>query len=492
MIGFTDVIKNWGDFPLSLAPTGVRSGPPLTTREALNERERPTTPFDSYRGGNAFTDSEPGYRRKPWQVAQTWEGMRKKLYEKDFMEAMRLLKRAFDGDSYARLDLGRAMRGGFREALSISDFPNLFGDVIDRAVLANYIETPYTWNLVAKESDVNDFRPVKRFRVDGGTGLLAATSAGISNVDSAGALTPLEQGAQYPEDYLVDAAYTYRLFKVGKRMPFFWETFVDDDLNALKDTPARFGRGARRTEEYFVTWLYANGVNTLLQQGNTTAALYSNTNKNIVNNTNVGDSGGNNPVLTITALQRAMIVLMKQLDTTGQPISVEAMTLVVPPSLKTVAMNILNTDYVFMADQGGTQQINGTNLSATVAQQLHAMNWAKNVVRLAVNYYLPIVDTTYGNTAWYLFSNPENGRPALEFGKLRGHTNPELFMKLPNSVSISEGTFGPGPGVMPGTTNMSPMEGDFDTDAIHYKVRHVIGGTRIDPIMTCFSNGSGS
>ncbi len=233
-------------------------------------------------------------------------------------------------------------------------------------------------------------------------------------------------------------------------------------------------------------------MNAILQQGNSVSALYSNTNKNIVNNTNVGDSGGNNPAFNITALQRAIIVMMKQLDTTGQPISVEAMTLVVPPSLKTVAMNVLNTDYIYMADQGGTQQINGANISATVAQQLHAMNWAKNVVRLAVNYYLPIVDTTYGNTGWYLFANPENGRPALEVGFLRGHTRPELWMKAANSVAISEGSMGPGAGVFPGTGQMNPMDGDFDTDAIHYKIRHIIGGTRIDPLMTVYSNGSGS
>jgi hypothetical protein len=145
-----------------------------------------------------------------------------------------------------------------------------------------------------------------------------------------------------------------------------------------------------------------------------------------------------------------------------------------------------------MADQGGTQQINGTNVSATVAQQLHAMNWAKNIVRLAVNYYLPICDTSHGTTGWYLFSNPENGRPAVEFGRLRGHVGPELFMKLPNSVAIGEGNMGPGPGSLPGTQNSNPMDGDFDTDAIFYKVREVFGGTLMDPIMSVYSNGTGN
>ncbi len=65
-------------------------------------------------------------------------------------------------------------------------------------------------------------------------------------------------------------------------------------------------------------------------------------------------------------------------------------------------------------------------------------------------------------------------------------------MKLPNSVAIGEGGMGPGPGSLPGTQNSNPMEGDFDTDSIFYKVREVFGGTQIDPIMTVYSNGSGS
>ena len=65
-------------------------------------------------------------------------------------------------------------------------------------------------------------------------------------------------------------------------------------------------------------------------------------------------------------------------------------------------------------------------------------------------------------------------------------------MKLPNSVAIGEGAMGPGMGVIPGTTNMNPMEGDFDTDRIDYKIRHVFGGTTIDPLMAVYSNGSGA
>ena len=470
MTSFMDVVRNWGDFKRPIpypSFAGAREGYGVDLAARLSDWD----------GARAGVD-EPGYRR-----AGVPAGVRRRLYESDMMQAAALIKSAFDGHDMARFYLKRAMNGGVREAMSISDFPNIFGDVIDRAVLANYEETPYTWNMIAHAAQVNDFRPVKRFRIDGGTGLLSAIQG--ASAPNPGTLTPLEMGAQYPEDYVTDNAkgfYTYQLFKQGKRMPFFWETFVDDDLNAIKDTPARFGRGARRTEEYFVTSLFA---------GNTT--FFSNTNANLVNSTNAGGPfTAVNPPLSVTGLQQAMVVLMNQKDTTGQPINIEAMTLVVPPSLKTIAMNIMNSDFVLMADQGGTTNVYGSNTAAFGGQMLHAQNWARNIVKLAVNYYLPIVDTTQGTTGWYLFADPENGRPAIEFGQLRGHTSPELFMKLPNSVAIGEGTMGPGPGVFPGTTNMNPMEGDFDTDAVHYKIRHVLGGTLLDPIMACFSKGTGN
>lgn len=464
-MNFTDVVKNYGDIKRGgmISFGGAHEGMDTNRAVTLDQWGQPQ---------NAGFLGESGHVAISSNVARL-QGIRKMMYERKLHEARNIILRGLTGTRHDRFRL--------EEAMTMSDFPNLFGDVIDRAVLANYLETPYTWDKIAYASEVSDFRPVKRFRVDGGTGLLGNTLLSATGLDASGNLLPIGEAAQYPEDSLSDAEYTYRVQKVGKRMPFAWETFVNDDLNALKDTPARFGRGARRTEEYFVTKLFANNT-----------GFFTAGNKNIVTNAVVGDSGGNNPILSITALQRALIVMMQQLDTTGQPISVEAVTLVVPPSLKVVAMNILSSDYVWMADQGGTQQINGSNLSATVAQQLHAMNWAKNIVRIAVNYYLPIVDTTHGKTGWYLFSNPENGRPALEFGRLRGHTTPELFMKLPNSVAIGEGSMGPGPGIMPGTTNMNPMEGDFDTDSINYKVRHVLGGTTIDPIMAVYSNGSTS
>lgn len=415
------------------------------------------------------SESEPGYRRV--SVAEM-----NRARKNDIWEAAKLVKRAFSGDRYAMLMMGDAMNGRFREALSTSDFPALFGDIIDRSVLANYRETPYTWNLIANRKVCNDFRTVRRIRVDYGSGLLGGTTA------NSGALTPIAQGGPYTEQKLADGSYTYSLQKYGNRMPFFWETMINDDLDAIKDTPARFGRGARRSEEYFVTSKFANAT-----------AFFTTANKNVVKSSVLPvapSTSFTNPPLSITGLQNALLVMSSQLDLDNQPISVEAVTLVVPPALEVTARNILNATQIWMNDFGGTTQSSGSGATATIsnAQRLLAENWMRGRVNIAVNYQLPLVDTTYGSTGWYLFANPAD-RPAIEFGLLRGHEMPELFMKASNSIAIGEGSMGPG-GSMPGSGLTNPMEGDFDTDAIHYKIRHVFGGTTLDPKMAVFSNGS--
>ena len=463
MIGFSEILNNIGDF--ARHQWNPQEGFSVTNpgRESARPKDLMTPMWEGR--SNAYSDDDTrGYR----VIRPVTQAQYKRLYERDLMEATKLIKAAFDGNGYAKLMMRDAMTGQFREALSISDFPKLFGDVIDRAVLANYKETPYTWQQVAKLSTVSDFRQVRRFRIDHGTG--------IGLLDGSGNLQPVEMGGPYPEDKLTDGQFTYRVQKYGRRMPFFWETFINDDLNAIKDTPARFGRAMRRMEEYFVTKLYANNT-----------SFFTSANKNIVNPTLSGSPyTGTNPPLSITALAQALTIMSKQRDLDNGPIDIEAVTLVVSPANKVTAQNILNADYFWANTLGG-------DLSGTAsAQRLNVRNWAKNIVQLAVNYFLPIVDTSFGDTGWYLFADPNSGRPALEFGKLRGHENPDLFMKLPNSVAIGEGQMGPGMGVIPGTTNMNPMEGDFDTDSIHYKIRHVFGGTQIDPLMAVYSNGSGS
>jgi hypothetical protein len=367
-------------------------------------------------------------------------GRKSPLYAKKLAEATRLL---------ADVVSGKKPSYHLREALTTSDFPYLFGDIIDRMLLANYSETPQVWPMYAIRKTVSDFRTVKRFVVNG----------------SEAVLLEVPQQTEYPESKVSDAAYSYAVKKLGRRIPFSWEAMINDDLDALKDIPARFGKAARRSEEKFGTQLHvdANGPH---------ASVYTAGNKNIINTTNsgAGVGFGTNPALSIAALQQGFAVLANQVDTDGEPITIEAVTLEVPPALEVMARNILNAVQIWIQP----------NVSAgTPQQQLVAENWMKSKTSLAVNPYIPIVaSSANGNTSWFLHANPNVGRPAFEMGFLRGHETPEVFIKMPNMQMVGGG--------------VDQLMGDFETDSIIYKVRHVIGGTAEDPKMTAGSNGSGS
>lgn len=331
----------------------------------------------------------------------------------------------------------------FHEAMTTDDFPTLFGDIIDRQLLANYREAPYSWSTYARRATVRDFRTVKRFTIEGGEGVLL----------------PIKEQGEYVETSLVDGGYSYSVTKYGRRLPLSWEVLVNDDLDAFRDIPLRFARAARRSEEKFATQLFvdANGPH---------ASLYTVGNANIITS---------NPPLSIAALQTAMTTLSKMKDADGEPIMVDAMVLVVPPALEVTANNIANAVQLELTTAGGTAD--GAT-SGQGGQRLIAPNWLRSRLKIAVNYYIPIVaSSANGDTSWFLFADPNNGRPAMEVGFLTGHEEPEIFMKGPDSVRVNGGGL---------------VREDFINDSINYKVRHVFGGGIQTAKMAVSSNGSGS
>lgn len=361
-------------------------------------------------------------------------------YRQLLHEAFSLYNRVLAGDRYAGIQ--------FLEAMSTSDFPALFGDIIDRQLLGEYQQMPVQWQLIARRGTVRDFRPVNRFAVDG----------------AEAPLPEVGQLSEYPAAALTETPYTYRVTKRGRRVPLSWETWINDDLGAFRSLPQRLATAARRTEERFATGLYAgaSGPDT---------AFYSVGNSNIVTG---------NPALSVPGLETAMTVLGEQVDTEGNPIFVDVAYLVVPPALEVTARNILNATEIIGAAGGGTGNQTGSG-----ADQLRTVNWMRDRVQLIVNPWLPLISTGNGNegvplgrTAWYLFGSPSAGRPAMEIGFLLGNETPSLWQKTANAVMVGGGT-------------VDPVMGDFDTDSIQWRVRHVIGGTQLDPKITVASTGQG-
>lgn len=353
-------------------------------------------------------------------------------YMASLAEAALLIQEGIGGNRHAAYRL--------QEAMTTSDFPVLFADILDRQLLADYQQVVPNWRQFARAGTVRDFRQVKRFAVDGGLGLL----------------TDVAEKTEYPEDKLPDASpFTYAVTKKGKRFQLTWETLINDDLGVMTRLPRNLATSARNSEEVFAVKLFVTSAGP-------NSTFFASGNGNLLTG---------NPTLSITALQAAFTALSAQKDSDGNPIMVETAVLLVPPALEVVANNIINATQILAALGGGP---------GTGTDQLTVANWLRNKVTVVVNPWLPIIDTTHGSTAWYLLQGPGGmGRPISEIGFLRGYDAPQLFMKDPDAVRIGGGA-------------VSPMDGDFDTDSVQYKVRHVFGGTLLDPKSAVASNGSGS
>ncbi len=367
--------------------------------------------------------------------------------DKSFQESRRLHEARVDFIHEMYLDAldgnSRALYR-FQEAMTASDFPLLFGDVIDRVLLAGYAEIMPTYmNYIHVNKSVKDFRNVSRYTIDGAQGLLPEVA----------------EMEEYPAVALKDGRYQYRVKKHGNRVPFSWETLINDDLGAFSDIPQRFGRQCRRSEEHYAATLFmdANGPH---------ASLYTSGNKNIVNKAN-GCNNDNPPIAATEDLIDAIALLGQKVDKDGQPIEVDAVHLVVSTKAQEIRANQLvnTTEYRKSDSKGNVEIISGNGLGCN----LHV--WRNP-------YIAQVASGANGLTSWALFADPTLARPACEMGFLRGHDQPEMFRKTPNAMLVG------------GNGQADPAQGDFDTDSIQFKVRHCFGGGQMDPVPTVASNGS--
>lgn len=328
-----------------------------------------------------------------------------------------------------------------REAVTTSEFPYLFGQILDRQILARYKAAVADWRSYCKVSTVPDFRPVTREKVYGQDSILPEVA---------------EKG-----EYLVsqsgNARYQLQVKKYGRQFDISWEAIVNDVMNAFADIPDRFATAAIRTEAYHVTCLYASatGPNT-----NLFGAPITDVDGQAVTNL------GNLP-LTIANLETTLALMAQQTDPSGEPILVRGVHLVVPPALEFTARQILTSGLKMWTESAGgaATPYPTTNVIPQMGLKLH------------VDPYLPIVDqSAKKNTTWYLFADPAEGA-AIEMAFLRGHETPEICMKASDKVSV-------------GGAALSPFSGDFATDNIFYRIRVVHGGTQLDPRYAYAQTGS--
>ena len=377
------------------------------------------------------------------QLIEDWQGYvaagdipKPEGYEQRLMETINLLSNASGLPSHRHEYL-------LREAMTTSDFPNLFGDVLDRQVLANYKAVDPVWKAICRQSTVPRISPQVggyRFAITGGDQVLARVG---------------EKG-EYLASSRDEARYPISVDKYGRQFDISWETLINDDLGALKDTPERFARAAVRTEHRLATVQYAYN-DTGGGLGNVVHAvggpLYSMTAPEI---------NMVNTLLSIAALETGVETMGAFVDAAGEPIMNRAKYLVVPPALEMTARQILtSTNKMWTAAAGAAIAYPTNNVIAQYG------------LTLIVDPYAPLCSQinrpatpNSANTQWYLFADPRD-IAAFETAHLAGHERPEICMKASDKVSVGGGAIG-------------PMSGDFATDNVFYRVRLVFGAAPLD------------
>ena len=344
----------------------------------------------------------------------------------------------------------------FAEAESVSDFPYLFGTVLERMLYAKYKAAEPTWKQYIKTGTQNDFRPAWLLNAFG----------------LQGTLPQVQQRQEYPNDAAItDAKVQFLLNKYGREFGLGWETIINDDLGAFADIAERFATAAMRSEYKFATGLFCTAAgpaaalfgtalaNPILPT-QTVANKFSSAAKLTVVASD-GTSSAQTPVFNADNLSAAASVMRRFKDADGEPVEFDGFILVVPPTLEVRMLQALNPANII---QSGGDTTAGTKpiirSSSNTAAQL-------NITGI-VNPYLEILDTS-GNAknTWYLFAKLSNAGFAAKVNFLRGHESPELCMKNPNKIAL-------------GGATMSPLEGDYESDSIRWRIRHIFGGAAVD------------
>jgi hypothetical protein len=320
-----------------------------------------------------------------------------------------------------------------REAVTTSDFPNLFGFVIDREVLARYKVSTADWKSYFRMKTATNFNDIQRHKVTGADDRLPVVA---------------EKG-EYLVGGMSEGYYHYSVAKHGRQFDISWESIVNDSMGAFADIPERFANAAIRSEAFQATSTYASATGP-------NAALFGATITDAADGQAVTNLGV--LPLTIANLETTLALMAAQRDVNGEPIGVMGKHLVVPPALEYTARQILTSGIKMWSEgaAGTPAPYPTTNVVSQVGLQLH------------VDPYLPVVDTgASAGGSWYVFADPSQGA-AMEFAYLRGNETPEICMKNSDKVTSAGGA-------------LSPFSGDFATDNIFYRVRCVYGSGQMDP-----------
>ncbi len=288
------------------------------------------------------------------------------------------------------------------ESASTSDFPFLLANTLNKVLQRAYRAVPDQWRQIVNIATLVDFKPKEIIR--------------MSEADDLEEI--MGEPGEYKDSSLEEARETYSLAIYGRTFSVLWKAIINDDLDAIRKMPDRFGRAAARLLNQLVFGILESNPN----MGDSKALFHA-------DHGNLGDK-----VLSETSLTAAITAMRNQVDDKGNKIYVEPKYVAVPTTeLEWTLRKLLNGEYI-PTDAANAKVIRELNLQPIYCHWLTDPN------------------------AWYVIADP-GSIDTIEVGFLRGvGESPQLFLKSPGWTTLS---------------GMAVDPFSMDDEPIKYKVRHI-------------------
>jgi len=304
--------------------------------------------------------------KQPTDLGRQYQRMSTREMAAEYLETMR----GFSRNEVRLMSVSEVIERAFH---TTSDLANVLLNTANKTLARGYEEEMQTWRPLAIQSDNTDFKP----------NYLVQLNASIVPEKV------LEDG-EYKFGTMSDGKTTYQLSTYGKGLMISRQALINDDLSALDRLPAKMGAGCALLESNLVWEQLTSGASGATVTLDNKALFHADH-----NNTGTG-------VIGITGIDAGVTKMRKQTDPAGNSLNVQASYLIVPPELRTAALQFLYpTGYA--------------------PSTLAGVNPFAGGMELIVEARLSADSTAY----YYLAANP-NRIDMLQFGYLAGEGGPTI------------------------------------------------------------------
>ncbi|GCE28802.1 hypothetical protein KDA_42860 [Dictyobacter alpinus] len=281
-----------------------------------------------------------------------------------------------------------------------ASFSYLLGTSMNKRLLKDYQAWPAEWQKFVTIVPIRDFKQQTRVRLG-----------------AFGSLPIVAEDTPYSAITLTDSAATYVPQKRGNLVTISRETILNDDLQAIRQIPAKLAVSAAYTlAEFVYAFLSSNPL--IYDAANlfTTGAPHN----------NMGAAA-----LSSAAMQNGITAMREQANYAGKRLGLRPRYLVVPPELEWTSM--------------------------VVTRSAGVPGSPNNDINPMLGYVTPIIAPQLSSaTQWFLVGDPREV-DTIEIGFVGGQVNPTLFIQDQPILGLN-----------------------FTQDAITYKIRHEYGGAVVD------------